>query len=186
MKNDVPGTLYRRGDIWWFERNTFGHRLRVSTKMRDREAAVQWVRSGAFGTRTFSQPKDIPPRFVKTLLNNARTRAKALHVPFRLTVEDFQELYEQAGKHCAVSGLPFDVAQTDGVNRRPYAPSVDRVDRMLGYTKDNCRIVCCAVNLAMNEFGENVLWDIATSMVETRRRKLQGASRTHTGTHKGR
>lgn len=185
MRNDVPGTLYKRGDIWWFERSTYGRRIRVSTKLRDRDQAVLWVRSGAFGTRTFSEPKEIPPRFIKRLLDQAKGRAKVIGVPFKLLVEDFQELYEKSGKHCAVSGLPFDIAQIDGVHRRPYAPSIDRIDGMLGYTKDNCRIVCCAVNLAMNDFGENVLWDIATSMVELRRRRLQAVSPPHSGTHKG-
>lgn len=141
---------------------------------------------GAFGSRTFSEPKDIPPRFVTRLLHQAKGRARAMALPFKITVEDFHDLYNAAGKHCAVSGLPFDVAQTADHNRRPYAPSIDRIDGMLGYTKDNCRIVCCAVNLAMNDFGEKVLWDIATSMVETRRRRLQVRTPPHTGTHTGR
>ena len=131
------------------------------------------MRAGAFGTRTFSHPVDIPARFITRLLHQAKARAKVIGVPFWLTTDDFRELYERANKHCAVSGLPFDISQLDGVHRRPYAPSIDRIDGVLGYTKDNCRIVCCAVNLAMNDFGEDVLWDIATSMVETRRRKLQ-------------
>lgn len=177
MKNsDVPGTLYRRGSIWWFERWAFGKRLRVSTKLRDKDAAIQWVRMGAFGTRTFSAPKELTRKFILRLLAQARGRAKVIGVPFKLSEEDFIEMYKAANQHCAVSGLPFDVAQVDGVNRRPYAPSIDRIDGMLGYTKDNCRIVCCAVNLAMNDFGETVLWDIATSMVELRRRKLTAVS----------
>jgi hypothetical protein len=171
--NDISGNLYQRGPYWWYDHTLYGKRLRVSTKLKDREAAVHWVRSGAFGTRTFSHPVDIPPRFVKRLLHQAKARAKVIGVPFRLVVADFHELYEAANKHCAVSGLPFDISQLDGVVRRPFAPSIDRIDGVLGYTKDNCRIVCCAVNLALNDFGENILWDIATSMVETRRRKLQ-------------
>lgn len=187
MRNsDVPGTLYRRGEVWWYERNLHGQRLRVSTRLRDRESAVQWIRDGAFGTRTFSAPKDLPPRFVKKLLHQARSRAKAIDIEFKLTEEDFEELYEQANKHCSVSGLPFDIALSDDHVRRPYAPSIDRIDHFIGYTKSNCRIVCCAVNLAMNDFGERVLWDIAASMVELRRRKLLKASLTHNLDTKGR
>jgi hypothetical protein len=174
-KTPIPGSFYKRGTFWWYKRTINGKTMRVSTKMVDRDSAIAWVQKGAFGTRTFTQPKDIPDRFVTRLLQQAKGRARAIGVVFRLSKDDFHDLYGQANKHCAVSGLPFDLSQLNGINRRPYAPSIDRIDGMLGYTKGNCRIVCCAVNLAMNDFGEDVLWDIAASMVELRRRKLNAA-----------
>ena len=39
--------------------------------------------------------------------------------------------------------------------------SLDRIDSSKGYTVENCRLVCTAVNLAMNEWGEDVLERIA-------------------------
>jgi hypothetical protein len=171
----IPGSIYQRGRLWWYKRQVDSKLLRVSTGMLTREDAIEWVRTSPFGIKTFSKPREIPRRFVVQLLRQAKNRARVIDAAFRLTEDDFQSMYEASGRHCAVSGIPFDLEQMDGVARRPYAPSIDRIDRMGGYTKDNCRIVCCAVNLAMNDFGETVLWEIASNMVEQRRKKRNSA-----------
>lgn len=59
--------------------------------------------------------------------------------------------------------------------RRPLAPSIDRIDSSLGYTRQNCRIVCAAVNYAMNVWGEDVLWRLF------KRRPLLDVSNTAIG-----
>jgi hypothetical protein len=38
----------------------------------------------------------------------------------------------------------------------PFAPSIDRINPSIGYTKDNIRLVCASVNFALNEFGEDI------------------------------
>jgi hypothetical protein len=63
---------------------------------------------------------------------------------------------------CALTGLPFDLREIGtGRARRPFAPSLDRIDGEGGYTKDNVRLVCQAVNFALNRFGEDVFYEIA-------------------------
>lgn len=64
-----------------------------------------------------------------------------------------------------VSGIPFEFENSKGDGRRrPWIPSIDRIDSSKGYTKGNCRIVCCAVNIAMNNYGEDVLARISEYM----------------------
>ena len=66
-----------------------------------------------------------------------------------------------------MSGLPFNLRVVGGGKaRRPYAPSLDRVDAASGYTRDNVRLVCQAVNFALNAFGEDVLREIALATAQ--------------------
>lgn len=48
---------------------------------------------------------------------------------------------------CAFSGVEFDLTvHGHGPAPRPFAPSIDRINSKRGYTEDNIRIVCWAVN----------------------------------------
>ena len=47
-----------------------------------------------------------------------------------------------------------------GQARRPFAPSLDRIDSSGGYTRDNTRLVCQAVNFALNAFGEDIFREV--------------------------
>lgn len=50
----------------------------------------------------------------------------------------------EIGYRCELSGVKFDMDDS----RSPAHPSIDRIDSNLGYTKDNCQIVCCSINYA--------------------------------------
>jgi len=65
-------------------------------------------------------------------------------------------MLNEAGWRCAVSGQPFTLEPLNG--KRPYAPSIDRINSAIGYVPGNTRIVCVAVNYAMNVWGESVIW----------------------------
>lgn len=71
----------------------------------------------------------------------------------------------------AVSGLPFDMGRHTGAAKRPFTPSLDRIDNRCGYVDGNLRVVCTMVNFAMGEWGEEALFKIADSMVRTRRKQ---------------
>jgi hypothetical protein len=58
---------------------------------------------------------------------------------------------------CALTGIKFDEsARKDGGRVRPYVASVDRVDARGPYSRDNCRVVCAAMNAALGDWGEDV------------------------------
>jgi hypothetical protein len=86
---------------------------------------------------------------------NARKRPN-----YHLTREDEQRLIRESQGRCALTGLPFR-GRCREFRRNPYGVSVDRVDSSRGYTPDNTRLVLVAVNLAMNEWGEDVFRQIA-------------------------
>lgn len=98
---------------------------------------------------------------------NTRAKAKKRAIMSRA---EFDELCETAGGRCQLTGIRFSGKKVSGAIRRPWMPSVDRVDSSKGYERDNCRLVCTAVNIALNDFGLEVLCKIAGALVDKRRR----------------
>ena len=66
-----------------------------------------------------------------------------------------------------LSGLAFRLTEVgSGAARRPYAPSLDRIDATLPYSRANCRLVLQAVNFALNSFGDDVFLEMARATTE--------------------
>jgi hypothetical protein len=57
--------------------------------------------------------------------------------------------------YCALTRIPFDLCLHRRYRANPFRPSLDRINSKNGYTPDNTRLVCVAVNFALNEFGES-------------------------------
>jgi hypothetical protein len=95
-----------------------------------------------------------------------RARARGLPVDPDLVALTF-DLFEAQGGRCALTGVEFDLRVVGaGQARRPFAPSLDRIDCSGGYTRDNARLVCQAVNFALNAFGEDIFREIALATAE--------------------
>ena len=66
------------------------------------------------------------------------------------------KLYGVQGGCCALTGVPFNLREVgSGKAKRPFAPSLDRIDPTSGYTRENIRLVCQLVNFALNSYGED-------------------------------
>lgn len=103
------------------------------------------------------------PVWAKTLYTQAFAKARKRGIEFTLTKDAYAGIVSD---RCAVTGIPFEHRRRPG-RWPPYAPSLDRKDSALGYTNDNVRLVCVAVNLAMNAWGEGVLYRIAAGISAT-------------------
>ena len=92
----------------------------------------------------------------------------------RWNAEPFEEadlvaIWKDAGGRCMLTGLPFrETVVGTGKARRPYAPSLDRIDAGLPYSRRNCRLVLQAVNFALNAFGDDVFLAISEGAVSIR------------------
>ena len=95
---------------------------------------------------------------------NARKRAKDKGIACELTEAEALQLWKRCEGKCELTGIPFELDRPDGCVRRPFAPSIDRVNASGPYTKDNIRVVCTSVNLAMNQWGDEVLYRIARGL----------------------
>jgi len=50
--------------------------------------------------------------------------------------------------------------------KHPFIPSVDRIEPREPYTFQNCRLVCWTINMARNEWGEEVFWEMVPAAYE--------------------
>lgn len=100
---------------------------------------------------------------LSVLMHETKKRAARLDRRWTITRADMERLLDESAGFCALSGLPFDLAPCE-TRRRPFAPSLDRMDGGDGYTPENCRLVCVFVNNAIADWGLDVLQQVALGM----------------------
>lgn len=103
-------------------------------------------------------------------ISNIKNRTKKKGWQFDITTEFIRELYSKQNGKCAVTKIPFTFNPIKhrshrGRHKDPFSPSIDRIDSSRGYTKDNIRLVCVIVNLALNEFGDQIFSKMCTEFV---------------------
>lgn len=109
------------------------------------------------------------PSAVWRMWRSSAKNAINRHIPWKLTDSDVARLWKRCGERCEVTGIPFDLEKSTQYRRRPWFPSLDRVDSTQPYSFQNVRLVCVAVNVAMNEWGLDVLLKISQAIVTQHR-----------------
>lgn len=113
---------------------------------------------------TIEEQPDYAKLYKKLLsarLSKAKERSVAKSVPFDL---DFEWAFSQITRQkylCALTNIPFELEHDTSGSMNPYAPSFDRIEPRIGYTKENVRIVCTAANIMLSDWGIGVVKDIA-------------------------
>lgn len=99
----------------------------------------------------------------KCLVAAARCRARKKGVLFDLNDEDIHRLQSviDAGR-CEMSGVEFTLTGP----RSATSPSLDRIKPSLGYTRDNVRVVCNALNAGMGDWSEAELLRVVRSWLD--------------------
>ena len=93
-------------------------------------------------------------KHLRLSLNSCKVRAKRASIPFDLSMRDIEALLDLSKSRCAVTEHEFSFVRYGNTLKRPFVPSIDRIDSTRGYTPDNCRIVCSITNIAMNAWGD--------------------------------
>ena len=108
-------------------------------------------------------------RYQYTTIKNRAIKAE---LEFDLTVEFIDELLKPM--KCSVTGMLLTYDDTDrGQNHAaPWAPSIDRVDPALGYTRGNVRLVCWAFNVARQAWDDEVVWKWVEGMLQIAGRNI--------------
>lgn len=106
----------------------------------------------------------IPP-WARTLYREARKHSSRRAIPFEITLEEFGDLVERSAGRCMLTGIAFEFESVGAGVKRPFAPSLDRLDSKGAYRIGNLRLVCVAVNLALNQWGDGVLMKVAKGLV---------------------
>ncbi|MAL99382.1 MAG: hypothetical protein CL583_13140 [Alteromonadaceae bacterium] len=104
---------------------------------------------------------------LRVAVSAARSRAAKSGRPFDIDPDWAVHAMEAAEYRCALTGIRLEprAHYTGDSHRGPWSISLDRIDNAGGYTKDNVRIVCCAINIAINEWGENVFERVARNFL---------------------
>jgi hypothetical protein len=125
---------------------------------------------GIWGAGSAPERPPVDPPVPSRMLLWARRligRANAVTPLPRFTEEDLMTAWERCEGRCAVSGPEFSEAQVGGGKaKRPYAPSLDRIDPRRGYEPDNVRLVCAVANFAMNAWGLEPVLHMARAMAK--------------------
>lgn len=104
------------------------------------------------------------------LLGSAKIRAKKNKLEFDLDIDWLLDLHDTQKGKCILTDLLLDFSFTQGKGRgyNPMSPSLDKINPKLGYVKNNVRLVCTAINIALNSFGEDHFEKIAKAFLENR------------------
>lgn len=161
--------LFLRGKTYWLRMRVNGEEVRVSTRTSNIEQARAFRDSfqSKARMRALDTQGPISLAILDKALRSSKARAKRDRMPNALTLAQMEILAAQCGGRCAVTGLPFNERKAPGMRMAPFAVSLDRIDNSKGYLLENCRLVCCAVNIAMNTWGEGPLLIIAKALVRT-------------------
>lgn len=101
-----------------------------------------------------------PAHKLYEIYSGAKHRAKRDGRNFKLSLGFLEDLWREQNGHCLLSGRKF---QWGGGPTRIHrdAPTLDRIDSSLGYTKDNVRLITYQLNIAINHFGLAAFQELA-------------------------
>lgn len=127
------------GKVFWIRKGQWGkqtqcrkcanqEKLKLAHKIRQETAFISNHRSTTIEAH---------------LLYAARNRALRSGIAFELTIADIK-----IPEYCPILGFKLDTSLTGARNRAPRfnAPSLDRINTNLGYTKDNVKVVSYRAN----------------------------------------
>ena len=117
----------------------------------------------SFGILKYTK-SEITIRELKRIFTRSQDRAKKYSMEHTLTFDEFFKIWEYSNGICAISGVPFSNVKSEGCRRRPFYPSLDRIDSKKGYVYGNVRIVCIIANIARSDFDDGSLVYLAKSI----------------------
>lgn len=181
LRETFPKGVFRRGpSLYWISydpvtKKQIWHRLgrNWTEAARPYEKLVVETRSSSYVARVlYGVEKDgpVPEKFLKEMLRNARKNSASRGLDCTLTLDQMKLLAQRNSGRCELTDMKFQYGIADemkastGRRKRLWAPSLDRIDGSLGYTFENVRFVCFAVNAARQEFGDEVLIKIASAL----------------------
>ena len=164
-----PRGLYQQpSGVWKIDKVVRGERIRLSTQTSNLVEA-QTVLKRHVSNASRSQKLTAWQALVEAMRRDQKSwlNRTAQGMAYRgrragrgacMTPGQLADLLLRCDGHCEVTGIALSFERPDPAKRAaPFQPSIDRIDSSNGYTAANCRVVALAVNLAMREWGEEVI-----------------------------
>lgn len=168
--------LYLRDGVWYYLGYHGGVRIRKSTGCTSIEDAELWKARhypAIKKTQRPNEPFKFTTKFISDMYYRMKTRFPGEDV---MTRDELVTLIQRSCGICQVTGIPFLRYDSSHKGRKPFIPSIDRIDSKKPYVLSNCRIVCLAANIAMNEWGQDVFDAMAEARVKMISQAMQTAS----------
>ena len=146
---------------YYFRPSEADRRIRLGNTTKEARANLDLISSKVVPLRTDSAAALARAKTQLWAGMNARARRAPM---LCMTRDQFETLWARAAGRCELTAIRFSMERIRKCIKRPWSPSIDRLDCSRGYELDNCRLVCTAVNLALNEFGDEVLRKIASAL----------------------
>lgn len=178
MEDKLPVRMHKKGPSYYYVRHNVWTKLGRSIETA--LAAYEEMEAGNPGSETIPLFSKKAARRRRGLLRHCqklywqtKRNAKNRGLEFEITVADIEDLMRLGKYRCSVSGIVFSLSRSMSGVRRAYAPSIDRVDSSRGYHIDNIRLVLCAVNTALMDWGLDTYLHIADRTVQ-RAKRIKG------------
>lgn len=104
----------------------------------------------------------------KQIKDNVKDRKKVGNLPFTITPEDLQQLYDTS-HYCALSGIDISIDRTLPMNHQNF--SVDRINSNKGYEKDNIQLVDKRINMMKGSLSNEEFIKLCTAVADYNRSK---------------
>lgn len=129
-----------------------------SQRMKNRtESELEKARKS--GRNWYNTPKGR----AKTILKGIRERNTKYSEEIDFDEDYLIELIERG--YCEVTKIPFVLGSVKDGAKKPFSPSIDRIDSSKGYCKENIRLVLWQVNLMKGELSDDELLDFCYSII---------------------
>jgi hypothetical protein len=120
--------------------------------------------------------RELPRGRAIALMSDARHSSKKRKLKIDISNDWVEEKLKKGV--CELTGIPFDFSPSKNTYLNKCAPSLDRISSNKGYTKDNVRVVLCAVNTALGQYSDEEVLPILKAMV----RAIQKNAKQNTAT----
>lgn len=161
---ELPRRIHKKGERYYYVQTVMGNRKWIPISGPNDPQILLYQPKPQFRTEDIKKIDQWIDRRLVTVFAGARIRAAKSGREFTLTRDELTRLYLRSGGRCELTNVPLVFGNRNNHDEAPWTPSVDRIDASKGYTFGNCRIVCLAANIAMNKWGERVLWVMLQSM----------------------
>ncbi len=82
-------------------------------------------------------------------------------IQWSLSLDDFWRIVFRAQGKCELTSTPFNFYhRAPTTNRRPFIPSLDRINSTMSYNAFNVRLVVSSCNQAMSDYGEEPFFEM--------------------------
>lgn len=100
---------------------------------------------------------------LQSIFAGAKSRAKKKKIPFSITFDWLKEQFIKQNESCCLTGIKLEC---EGKGKIPFSSSLDQIVPNSGYTTNNCRLVCTAINIALSNFGTNTFKVLAEGFLK--------------------